>query len=122
MEERDYIVRAQQLLIENRSCPQHALAAGATRFWSAVLYIEKWPADIQIHAQSILRGLFCQGTIQRTAMSMDDETANYMIEELLLFTEDFLRCHQESATCIPICETVEEDWLVEVFGNEVSDR
>lgn len=93
----EHILHAQQILHQDSSHPQHTLYAGASRFWSAVLYIDNWPIELQNSAQLLLQKLFVHKTLPQTVMRMDDETARQTTEQLLDLIDEFLRLHEQES-------------------------
>jgi hypothetical protein len=86
LEGMNYLQRAEAALRREGLTREGLLEAGHA-FWSAVFYLEQWPADLRRRAIRLQERLLAGGKIRDTIARMEEPAIRDACEELLAFIE-----------------------------------
>lgn len=109
--------KVRELLIlpsETDGSPRHRLQEGAREFWTAIFYIQNWPADLQSEMELVLARLFAGGVIETTIAGMSDEAVEAMSRAMLSFID---AAEQRLAADSPLLLDTERSSLQDLFSD-----
>lgn len=79
------------LILEQEEAGRDRLIRAATVFWSATYFLDRWPSELQAHAQQVQQTLLAQGKIPQTVAEMSEAEVTQASEQLRLFLQAALR-------------------------------
>lgn len=99
---------------ETDGSPRHRLQEGAREFWTAIFYIQNWPADLQSEMELVLARLFAGGVIEATIAGMSDQAVEATSQSLVNFID---AAEQKLAADSPLLLDADRSSLQDLFSH-----